>query len=159
MMRLAGPDDVVAMMSTVNRQFVSLPSAKDAYGRLFDRLQAPAASPLVYHCTAGKDRTGWATAVLLTLLGVPRETVMADYLLSNDYLVQKNQATLSAMSPELAAKFGPALTVRAAYLQAAFDEVEQRYGSFDRYLKDGLGLDAAAVARLRERFLTGAAQS
>ncbi len=138
-----------------NQQFVSLPSAKDAYTRLFARLQAPTGA-VVYHCSAGKDRTGWATAVLLTALGVPRETVMADYMASNGYLVEKNRAMFSAMPAATAAKLEPVFTVRAAYLNAAFDEVDKRYGSFDRYLKEGLGLNDAALARLRVRFLAGA---
>jgi len=137
-----------------------LPSAKDAYTRLFASLQATPEGAkkgaVVYHCSAGKDRTGWATAVLLTALGVPRETVMADYLASNGYLVEKNRAMFSAMPPQQAAKLEPVFTVRAAYLNAAFDEVDKRYGSFDRYLKEGLGLDAVALARLRARFLAGA---
>jgi protein-tyrosine phosphatase len=113
---------------------------------------------VVYHCSAGKDRTGWATAVLLTALGASRETVMADYLASNGYLVEKNKAMFSAMPAATAAKLQPVFTVRAAYLQAAFDEVDRRYGSFDHYLGEGLGLDDAALARLRARFLAGAPQ-
>ncbi|HEX4181216.1 MAG TPA: tyrosine-protein phosphatase [Caulobacteraceae bacterium] len=153
--KISSPDEAAAFLVRANRQFVSLPSAKDAYSRLFARLQAPSGAA-VYHCSAGKDRTGWATAVLLTALGVPRQTVMADYLASNGYLVEKNRAMFSAMPPATAANLEPVFTVRAAYLNAAFEEVDRRYGSFDRYLKDGLGLDDAALARLRARFLMGA---
>jgi protein-tyrosine phosphatase len=153
--KISSPNDAADFLVKANQQFVSLPSARDAYSRLFARFQSEA-GPEVYHCSAGKDRTGWASAVLLTALGVPRETVMADYLASNDYLVEKNRAMFSAMPPKMATNLEPVFTVRAAYLDAAFDEVDKRYGSFDRYLKDGLGLDDAALARLRARFLTGA---
>jgi len=158
--KISTADDAADFLVLANRQFVSLPSAKDAYTRLFARLQGPPdgakTGAVVYHCSAGKDRTGWASAVLLTALGVPRETVMADYMASNGYLVEKNRAMFSAMPPQQAAKLEPVFTVRAAYLNAAFDEVDKRYGSFDRYLKEGLGLDAPALARLRARFLAGA---
>ncbi|MFJ2643885.1 tyrosine-protein phosphatase [Streptomyces sp. NPDC087511] len=89
----------------------------------------------VYHCSSGKDRTGWSTAVLLTLLGVPRETVEADFLASNDYL-------------------GNPKAVELSWLRAAFDEVDHLYGDFDTYVRDGLRLDDATVAALRAKLLT-----
>jgi protein-tyrosine phosphatase len=148
----AGAADFLA---DANRQFVALPSARASYSGLFSRLPT-ASGAVVYHCSAGKDRTGWATAVLLTALGVPRATVMADYLASNGYLTEKNRAMFAAMPPAAAARMAPIMTVRAAYLQAAFDEVDRRYGSFDNYLHKGLGLDDRALAQLKARFLAGA---
>ena len=143
-----------ALLTAANRDFVSLGSARRSYAALLDRLRG---APLLYHCTAGKDRTGWASAVILTLLGVPRETVMADYLASNVFLERKNAATLEALaqsqSPIAPASLMPVLTVRADYLNAAFDEVEKRYGSFDGYIRDGLGLSAEDVEALRALYL------
>ncbi|MEU9562629.1 tyrosine-protein phosphatase [Streptomyces sp. NPDC048161] len=89
----------------------------------------------VYHCSSGKDRTGWSTAVLLTLLGVPRETVEADFLASNDYL-------------------GNPKAVELSWLRAAFDEVDHLYGDFGTYVREGLRLDDATVAALRTKLLT-----
>jgi protein-tyrosine phosphatase len=157
MAKINSPDAAADFLVTANRQFVSLPSARDAYGSLFARLQGPG-GPIVYHCSAGKDRTGWATAVLLSALGVPRSTVMADYLASNGYLAEKNQAAFSRMPAASVANLTPIFTVRAAYLDAAFEEVDRSYGSFDRYLRVGLGIDDKALARLKARFLAGAAQ-
>lgn len=112
---------------------------------------------LLYHCTAGKDRTGWMTAVLLTTLGVDRETVLGDYLLSNEYRATVNEKTMAVLAerghmrdPEL---LRPILEVRGEYLRAAFDEVETRYGSFARYLRHGLGVDPATQRELRQRLL------
>ncbi|WP_420031862.1 tyrosine-protein phosphatase [Streptomyces sp. cg28] len=93
------------------------------------------AGATVYHCSAGKDRTGWGTAVLLTLLGVPRATVEADFLASNDYTGNPDAVELS-------------------WLRAAFAEVDHIYGSFDAYLHKGLGLDDATIQSLRNRLLT-----
>ncbi|WP_380878620.1 protein-tyrosine-phosphatase [Sphingomonas sp. DBB INV C78] len=147
-----------ALMVDANRDFVTLSSAKAAYAGLLDRLDDPTAGGTLYHCTAGKDRTGWATAVILTLLGVPRETVMADYLASNEYLRAKNEATITSVAKMMPReKLEPVLGVRAEYIQAAFDEVEKSYGSFDAYLKDGLGLDGEEINALRTRYLTGEA--
>ncbi len=150
------------MLTEANRDFVSLNSARSAYHTLLGRIGAEGAGPTLYHCTAGKDRTGWASAVILTLLGVPRETVMADYLASNDYLRAKNEATMAMLgalpTPIARENLEPVLTVRAAYIEAAFAEVDARYGSFDRYVREGLGLDDAAVERFRTTLLTGAPQ-
>jgi protein-tyrosine phosphatase len=154
-MRATGPEASIAFLTEANRRFVSDASALGAYGVLLSRLDRTN-RVVVYHCTAGKDRTGWASAVLLTLLGVPRQTVMADYLASNTYLADKNKAMFAALPPDRLAVLEPVFTVRAAFLEAAFAEVQARYGAFDSYLHDGLGLDAAALARLRSRFLVGA---
>jgi protein-tyrosine phosphatase len=151
-----------AMLTEANREFVSLDSARTAYSALLGRIGAEDAGPTLYHCTAGKDRTGWATAVILTILGVPRETVMADYLASNDYLRAKNEAILaaagSASTPIARENLEPVLGVRAAYIEAAFAEVEKRHGSFDGYVREGLGLDDAMVERLRMTLLAGVPQ-
>lgn len=145
------------MLIRANRDFVSSPGARAAYGTLLQRLADPNEKPMVYHCTAGKDRTGWASAVILTLLGVPRETVMADYMRSNENLRAKNAAMLSGLkSSGMAvdpAVLEPVLTVRPEYLQSAFDEVDRKYGSFDAYAREGLGLTPADIASLRRKYL------
>lgn len=147
------------LLTEANRDFVIQPSARSAYGSLLTRI-ATQERGLLYHCTSGKDRTGWASAVLLSLLGVPYETVMQDYLVSNDYLADKNRAILAAahkagggMDP---AHLEAVLTVRAAYIGAAFAEVERRYGSMDAYARDALGIDDEMLERLRKRMLAGA---
>lgn len=136
--------------------FVSLESAKTAYAAMFERFAEPGSLPAMFHCSAGKDRTGWGTAAFLTLLGVPRSTVDEDYLLSNEYLAESNEETLelaaALVDPEL---LPPVLAVAPEYLQAGFDTVQADYGSFAAYLTDGLGLDPDTIERLREEFLTG----
>lgn len=145
-----------------NKQFVKDPGASAAFGKLMAHF-ASGANPTVFHCTAGKDRTGWAAAVLLTALGVPRETVMADYMLSADLLAEKNRIALPIMqkTPGLEdvspAQLEALLTVRRTYLQAAFDQVEKKYGSFDAYLHEGLGMTDAELEALRTRYLVGGA--
>jgi protein-tyrosine phosphatase len=147
----------VELLTAANRDFVALGSARQAYAALLGELAEPDTAPLLYHCTAGKDRTGWATAVILTLLGVPRDTVMADYLESNHFLERKNAQTLSALAQSGSAidpaSLTPVLTVRAAYLEAAFDEVEMRYGSFEAYLRNGLKFNGHGLDTLRKIYL------
>jgi len=116
------------------------------------------ASPQVFHCTAGKDRTGFAAAVLLLSLGVPKDTVMQDYLASNAYLEASNARSMRMIrifslfrtDPD---SVRPLMIVEPRYLDAAFDAMQQDYGSIDGYLRQALGVDDAFREQLRQRFL------
>jgi protein-tyrosine phosphatase len=110
---------------------------------------------LLYHCTAGKDRTGFASLLLLAALGVERDTIMGNYLESN----LRNQRFNEKMSAD-AAQFGvdpavmwPLLEVKASYLEASMHVIEQDYGGIDAYLAEVLSVDAA---RLRQAYLVRA---
>ena len=104
--------------------------------------------PLVFHCTAGKDRTGFAAALILLALGVSRDDVMRDYLLTNQRLKPKSE--WKGLTPDVASVL---YRVQSECLDAAFDEVHQQYGNVDSYLRKGLGLREADLARLRELYL------
>ncbi len=127
-----------------------------SYRILFDRL-LHSDKGVIVNCTAGKDRTGLATALVLSALGVPRETIMQDYLLSNSALDMdklRADAGLNAATAALPADaVKPLLDVEPAYLDAAFDQIDKDYGSVEAYLKRELGVDRAAIQRLRQRML------
>ena len=137
----------------------------DAWRTLVQRVADEANRPTNVHCSAGKDRAGWASALILRALGVPEETVMEDYLLSNDYLAASNEDTLAQVRTIVAGVQGvpedevdlsnleALLAVRPEYLQAAFDAVDEQFGSFDAYLTDGLGLTQDEVDALRDNLL------
>lgn len=146
------------MMLRAYGGFVSLPSARSAYRGLFSELQRGSA-PVLYHCTAGKDRTGWASVVTLMVLGVSREDAVADYLASNSYLVAKNEKLYAAMSQIPRDHLEPVFGVKRSFIDASFAEVERRHGSFDAYVRDGLGLSASDIRKLRRRYLAGRPQS
>ena len=128
------------------------------YKRMFAELLAHHA-PLAFNCSAGKDRTGIAAALILTALGVPKEAVMEDYLLSNRYYAQSaaaskpesDKGTLTkGLSPEvLKAMQG----VHASYLEGALASITERSGSIEAYMRDELGVDAAAIGLLRALYL------
>ena len=153
--KFGGAQGVVKIFTKSYRGFVSMPSAKKNYRTLFLSLQNPNASPNVFHCTNGKDRTGWAAASLLALLGVSKEKIYEDYLLSNQYLLPFHQREIDAFAakggdPEiLISLFG----VKRAYLDAAFDEMHNRYGSIEQYFSKGLGIGPATQQKIREMYL------
>jgi len=125
------------------------------YAAMFDRITRPENLPALVHCTAGKDRAGFASALILRTLGVPMETVAEDFLLTNHYTAAKLERTLLMIrvfslfrtDPE---RVRPVLGVEPAYLEAAFDEIDVRFGSFDRYRREALGLDDTRLAAFRE---------
>ncbi|MEV7441492.1 tyrosine-protein phosphatase [Streptomyces sp. NPDC091204] len=149
------PDEAVKAMVDAEKAMVGGDGGKKAYTQVFDGIRNDRSRSVLFHCTAGKDRTGWANASLLTALGVPGETVMADYLASNDYRKAADDAVLSHLPAQQAAVYKPLLDVRPEYLDSGYDEVEATYGSFDRYLKDGLGIDSRELRRLKKDLLVG----
>jgi protein-tyrosine phosphatase len=113
--------------------------------------------PILFHCTAGKDRTGFAAAILLRILGVPPETVMFDYLLSNKYYFKplRRNLVLIALTKgrKIASVVGGFLVVKTAYLKTAFNTIDQQYGSFDEYIRQGLDLTKEQIEHLRMLYL------
>ncbi|MFE6482607.1 tyrosine-protein phosphatase [Streptomyces sp. NPDC057757] len=145
--------EAVKMMVDGEKYMVSGDSARAAYTAVYTGVADK--DGVLYHCTAGKDRTGWSSAALLTALGVPRSTVTADYLASNTYRAAANEAALAAMPPAQAAVYKPLLDVRAEYLNSGFDEVTAKYGDFGSYLKDGLGISGRELRELKSELLVG----
>ena len=118
---------------------------------LFATLSDGTHRPLVFHCTAGKDRTGFASALLLTLLGVPWETVMDDYLHTNEVWTGH-----IGRYPELDIDTRAAIIeARTPYLEAAFEVVRGDFGTPEAFAEKALGLDAAARDRLKADLLDG----
>jgi protein-tyrosine phosphatase len=116
---------------------------------LFATLSDGTHRPLVFHCTAGKDRTGFASALLLSLLGVPWESVMEDYLRTNDLWTGH-----VGRYPELDIDTRAAIVeARTPYLEAAFDVVRADFGGPEAFAERALGLDAAARERLKTDLL------
>ncbi|MEU0538390.1 tyrosine-protein phosphatase [Nocardia sp. NPDC005978] len=137
------PPEVMASTLTAGtdlyRAFITAPGANQAFADVLRDI-AHNDGAVLFHCTAGKDRTGWTSAVLLSILGVDRATVNYDYLLSNYF---RNAQADDAMNG----------VVQSA-LDAAFDQANQSYGSFDNYVRDGLGLTDADVAALKAKMLS-----
>lgn len=122
-----------------------------SYRFLFERLVAGHA-PLLFNCTAGKDRTGVAAALILSVLGVARDTIVDDYLLTNRYadfrrLTDRKEGGISHYRTVPAEVLAPILIADADYLAAMFDSLERDHGGIDAYLQ-AIGVDEGAKARL-----------
>jgi protein-tyrosine phosphatase len=118
------------------------------YRALFAHLLEDRA-PLVIHCTAGKDRTGFACALILHALGVSGDVIAEDYLLTNRFY-QRDPSASSDLPDDVRQVLG---TVQASFLAAAFEAIDADYGDLEGYFRDGLGLGAAERAQLEQRYL------
>ena len=130
-------------MKEMNRAMVSDPAIIDTYKTFFALLQDEKQIPLIFHCTAGKDRTGLGAALFLASLGVDEKTIFEDYLLSNQLLEAKYKSYTDSL-PQLK----PLFEVRPQYLRAAFDTIKENHGSIEKYLRDALDVDTELIKRL-----------
>jgi protein-tyrosine phosphatase len=139
----------VNFMQAANRKFVT--EFASQYRDFFNILLQPESYPAVFHCTAGKDRTGFAAAMLLDALDVDWDTVMDDYLLTNRYL--KPQSLMPQIPEQAMPAFRQMWGVQPSYLNAAKEEIIQRYGSIDNYLHQELNVGRAEKDKLMQYLL------
>jgi protein-tyrosine phosphatase len=146
----------LAVMREVYRGFVAKAGGREAFRVLLHEIAAGEA-PQLFHCTAGKDRTGWASALLLHVAGVDRETVLADCLTTNTIASATRAKYLGMVREHLGEDkvdvYEAVMVADAGYLQEAYDAADAAYGSLDGYLADGLGLSPDTLAALRARLV------
>jgi protein-tyrosine phosphatase len=106
-------------------------------------------APLVIHCTAGKDRTGFACALILQVLGVPDEVIAEDYLLTNRFY-RRDPSASSELPDDVRQVLG---SVETSFLDAAYDAIRADYGDLENYFSDGLGVGERERATLQARYL------
>jgi protein-tyrosine phosphatase len=149
-------DSLEQVMLAAYRSFVT--DHSEQFAAMFDRILQTENLPTIVHCTAGKDRTGFASAMVLLALGVPRETVFEDYMATNRYRAGYKKwitrlVPIYSLFRTRGADIEPLLDARRPYLQASLDTIEERYGSVPAYLEQGLGVSPEEQVRLREIFL------
>lgn len=149
--QMLGDGKALALFERGYREIVSLPSALTAYREFFTKIAQDACRPALFHCTTGKDRTGWAAAATLLLLGVSHEDVLYEYELTNRDLLPALKPILEHFTAAGGNRrlLEPVLGVDARYLQAAIDEMHHEFGSIEAYFSDGLRIDANAQQHLR----------
>jgi protein-tyrosine phosphatase len=141
-------DDALEVMRDSYRNYVrhSTPSFRALFAHLLEDR-----APLVIHCTAGKDRTGFACALILHALGVADDVIAEDYLLTNRFY-RRDPAASSDLPEEVKQVLA---SVQASFLAAAFEAIAAEYGDLENYFSDGLGLGGNERARLQARYLVG----
>lgn len=138
-------EDAESLMREMNVLLVTETASIVRYTAMFQLLQEDKDVPLMFHCSAGKDRTGMAAALILSALGVDEETILRDYMLSNTYLADK-YVKFKAKVPALSSLF----EVNAQFLQAGFGRIKQDHGSVENFLTEVLNVD---IEKMREMYL------
>jgi protein-tyrosine phosphatase len=139
------------MLIHVNKLLVN--EEQEKFRIFFDHVEK--GEVMLYHCTKGKDRAGFATAMILSALGVDRETVIDNYLKSNDYLSEITEQTIKYINDASNGFINgellrPILEVRPEYIQTVFDIIDSDYGGMDNYLRNELGVD---IEKLKDLYL------
>ncbi|QLY34419.1 tyrosine-protein phosphatase [Nocardia huaxiensis] len=152
---LLGDGKAEQIMGDVYRSFFNSDSLSK-FGQTVKDL-ANTSTATLFHCTAGKDRTGWVSYVVLRAVGVPESIARDDYMKSNDYRAAADAALRQQLkqagimqNPDLLI---PLQEVREEYLDIAVDQVTAKYGDFGKFLTQGLGLDAATILKLRKNLV------
>lgn len=137
--------------------YATLPINNPAYKRLMQVIQAFNNQGILQHCAAGKDRTGFGSALILLALGVSKEVVMEDYLISNEAFKGVRQNIVAKASSQLDENAIRALEayigVKEEYLESAFKTIRDHYGTFDNYFKSEFGLTKEKQKVLQDFYL------
>jgi protein-tyrosine phosphatase len=149
------------MMLDANRQFAS--SFTPQYREFARIVQDARGAPVLWHCSAGKDRAGFAAAVLLRILGVPEEIVVQDYMASKEHALEARRTQLLLLrlfkGQEAADKMAVLMGVEEAWIRAGLEEIDASWGSFDNYVREGLGLSNEDVEQLKSQLLVSPAEN
>ncbi|MFD9420872.1 tyrosine-protein phosphatase [Streptomyces goshikiensis] len=155
--RMLGGGRAEAYMRDIYRTFVTSPENRAQFAATLREIADGGQGPLLYHCTSGKDRTGWLSYVLLRALAVPEATAKRDYLASNTFRGAYDAQVRAGLkqsgrmqNPDLLI---PLQEVRTDYLGSATAQMEADFGGFYGYLTDGLGLDLRTLAKLQAKLV------
>ena len=159
-MEAPDPETALARMASVYARFVADEFCLSQYRRFIDLLFEPREKAVLWHCTAGKDRTGTGALFIQELLGVGREDIMADYMITNVYLKDEVREFIDRIAEKNGGMDEDAKKGMMAFMGAhekypltVYAEAEARYGSFEIFLRDGLGVSDARREELRRRYL------
>ncbi|WP_157954941.1 tyrosine-protein phosphatase [Ignatzschineria cameli] len=150
------PEITIAGAEEIYLNFVNDPITRAQIGTLLTEIAQNEGNQL-FHCSGGKDRTGWVSALLQYIAGVSQEEIVADFLASNEYSRHSITQSFNKMATEkgvaAAIAFSPFLGVQDDWLLMAFSEAENQYGSIDNYLLEGLAITPETQTALRNRLL------
>ena len=152
----SGSDGAVRYMMRTYRDFVTDEHALLQYSRFLSVILENGNGAVLWHCTAGKDRAGFATVLILEILGADRNTITEDYLQTNTFLEREIEEIMTALKPvfpnneEMLRAF---FSAREEYLDSVYETVHETYGSFDTFLESRLGVTSEIREMLRAMYL------
>mgnify|MGYP001954541921 CR=1 FL=1 len=142
------------MLMSLNRKLVS---NTKGFRKIFQVLLDSPGEPMLFHCMAGKDRTGSFAALLLSLLEVPREIIEEDYLMTNNVLdeIEAGFEAIGHTLPDVIDKeiVAALYEARIEYIRELFNEIEYQYDTVDSYLRNGIGLTEKEIELIKEYYL------
>ena len=144
-------------MENVYHDFVERDFVSDCYSRYVDMLADRNTGRILVHCAAGKDRAGFATIILQEILGVSREDIIADYMLSNEYVSEEVDYMMSQIPEEAKDRYLPVLNrfylAYPEYIESMYDNIDSKYPTFAAFAADRLGLTDEKADIIRKRYL------
>ena len=153
----------LAYMQNMYKNLITNPFSRERYARFFDILLAQKEGAVLWHCTAGKDRVGVATILLLSALDIPKEQILADYLKINEFGKEDVDHLMRAVTAgmDMSTKEGQAtaaavkllFTVDRFYAESVFAVMEEECGSVDAFLEQEMGLTKEKREALKEKYL------
>ncbi|MCM1988337.1 tyrosine-protein phosphatase [Oceanirhabdus seepicola] len=142
----------------LKKGYIEMVFENEALKKLMEYIEYPDKMPIIQHCTAGKDRTGIGSALILLALGVSEETIIEDYLLTNVYRSNSNEVLINSIGNLLKDEdskeiFKAFMEVKKEYMECALNTIKERYGSIDEYLEKEYGINQEKRARLQQNYL------
>lgn len=149
MSELSQQESVEDLMHHIKEMYAQLPFHNEAYQKMFELMKTKQV-PFLFHCTAGKDRTGVAAYLILKALGVKDEIILENYLLSNEYRKEENEKLYAYLKSDA---IRPLMEVKKEYLEAAMQAIQNKYNSFEEFLKQEYQIDEKDLAFFKENYL------
>lgn len=160
MQRMQDGENALQQMVEVYKHFVTDQHVRGQYRKFFDLVldNHEADESLLFHCTAGKDRTGFAAILLLDCLGVDSETIVEDYMATNRYLkkvVQEmyKKAELAGVPAEALHGIEDMMSAKEIYLQTSYEQIKENYGTVEQFIHEGIGISTNEIKDLQKIYL------
>lgn len=140
------------------RNFVEKDKCRAAFSRMLKIAAEPDTGALVQHCRGGKDRTGFGAILLLGILGVGREDLVSDYMLTHENRVTRNQVKMDIYKqytddPDVLAYLYSLIETRREFIEASLDLIQEKYGGIEPYITGELGIEEAIIVEIRRKYL------
>ena len=148
-----GAESSVQFMTKVYQELVTSDFSNQAYKRFLEILSTPVEGATLWHCSAGKDRAGFATILILYVLDFSMDVIIEDYLNTNSFYQYKIEQSVQRYGEAYREVLTTIFGVNRAYIDALLKSIDEKYGSFEAYVTNALGIDAKKKEELQQLYL------